>query len=101
MKDWSAEERQRLRDEVPRQGFNAAIRERKVRGLARDMIALARAGLKRRRRLDYGSGQDESYFLDPIEEIVERGQTPAEVLLARYRGEWNGSVEPVFEALKY
>jgi glutamate--cysteine ligase len=101
VKDWSAEERQRLRDEVPRQGFNAAIRERKVRGLARDMIALARAGLKRRHRLDYGSGQDESYFLDPIEEIVERGQTPAEVLLARYRGEWNGSVEPVFEALKY
>ena len=101
VKDWSAEERQQLRDEVPRQGFNAAIRERKVRGLARDMIALARAGLKRRHRLDYGSGQDESYFLDPIEEIVERGQTPAEVLLARYRGEWNGSVEPVFEALKY
>jgi len=101
VKDWSAEERQRLRDEVPRQGFNAAIRERKVRGLACDMISLARAGLKRRRRLDYDSGQDESYFLDPIEEIVERGQTPAEVLLARYRGEWNGSVEPVFEALKY
>jgi len=101
VKDWSAEERQRLRDEVPRQGFNAAIRERKVRGLARDMISLARDGLKRRRRLDYYSGRDESYFLDPIEEIVESGKTPAEVLLARFSGEWNGSVEPMFDALKY
>jgi glutamate--cysteine ligase len=101
VKGWTAEERQKLRDEVPRLGFNAVIRERKVRGLARDMISLARDGLKRRRRLDYYSGQDESYFLDPIEEIVESGKTPAEVLLARFSGEWNGSVEPVFDALKY
>ncbi len=101
VKGWTAEERQRLRDEVPRQGFNAGVGERKVRGLARDMILLARAGLERRRRLDYYSGQDESYFLDPIEEIVERGETPAEALLARFGSEWKGSVEPVFDALKY
>jgi glutamate--cysteine ligase len=101
VKGWSAEERQQLRDEVPRKGFNAVIRERKVRGLARDMIALARGGLERRRRLDYYAGQDESYFLDPLAEIVERGETPAEILLERFVGEWNGSVEPAFEALKY
>jgi glutamate--cysteine ligase len=65
------------------------------------MIALARDGLKRRRRLDHYSGRDESHFLDPLEEIVESGQTPAEVLLARFHGEWRGSVEPVFDALKY
>ncbi len=101
VKDWTAEERERLRDEVPREGFNAAIRERKVQGLARDMVLLARGGLQRRHRLDHYSGQDESYFLDPLEEIVDSGKTPAEVLLARYRGEWNGSVEPAFETLKY
>ena len=101
VKDWTAEERQTLRDDVPRLGFNAAIRERKVRELARDMISLARNGLQRRRRLDYYSGRDESDFLDPLEEIVDSGQTPAEALLARYRGEWNGSVDPVFDALKY
>jgi len=100
-KDWNTEERQRLRDEVPRLGFNAAIRDRKVRELARDMIALARDGLKRRRRLDHYSGRDESHFLDPIGEIVESGKTPAEVLLERYHGEWNQSVDPVFDALKY
>jgi glutamate--cysteine ligase len=101
VKGWSAEERQTLRDEVPRLGFNAAIGGRKVRELARDMIALARGGLKRRERRDHYSGNDESGFLDPIAEIVESGKTPADVLLARFAGEWKGSVEPVFEALKY
>ena len=52
VKDWSAEERQKLRDDVPRLGFNAEIRGRKVRGLARDVVSLARDGLARRKRLD-------------------------------------------------
>ena len=101
VKGWNAEERQKLRDDVPRLGFSTEIRDRKVRGLAREMIALARDGLKRRRRLDYYSGDDESHFLDPIEDIVESGRTPAEVLLVRYESEWHRSVDPAFEALKY
>jgi len=101
VKGWSATERQKLRDEVPRTGFNAGVGRRKVHAIARDVIALARAGLTRRGRLDYYSGNDESHFLDPIEEIVESGKTPAEVLLARFRGEWKSSVEPVFGVLKY
>ncbi len=100
VKGWSAEERQKLRDDVPSEGFNAMIANRKVRGLAREMVALARDGLKRRAKLDR-SGKDESHFLDPLEEIVERGTTPAEELLALYKGEWNGSVDPVFKKLAY
>src|SRR5262249_54480178 len=49
VKGWTAAERQKLRDDVPRRGFAAEIRGRKVRGLARDAISLARDGLKRRR----------------------------------------------------
>ena len=100
VKDWSAEERQKLRDDVPRLGFNAEIRGRKVRGLAREFVSLARMGLERRRRVDR-SGRDESHFLVPLEALVERGETPAEELLAKYRTDWNGSVDPVFKALAY
>jgi glutamate--cysteine ligase len=100
VKDWSAEERQQLRDDVPRLGFNAEIRGRKVRGLARDVLRLARDGLARRKRLDR-SGRDETYFLTPLEMLVEGGETPADILLRKFHGEWNGSVEPVFDELAY
>jgi glutamate--cysteine ligase len=100
VKDWSAAERQELRDAVPRLGFDAAIRKRKVRDLARDMVLLARDGLVRRRRLDR-AGRDESHFVEPLVEVVESGKTPAEVLLSCFHGEWKGSVEPIFEALAY
>ena len=100
VKGWSAAERQFLRDQVPGLGLRAKIGKYNVRDLARDVVALSREGLKRRARLDR-SGRDESHFLAPVEETVERGETPAEVLLKYFNGEWKGSVEPVFTALAY
>jgi glutamate--cysteine ligase len=100
VKDWSAAERQQLRDDVPRLGFKAEIRGRKVRGLARDILSLARHGLARRAHLDR-SGRDETHFLDALEDLVESGETPAERLLRRYHGEWGGSVDPIFTELAY
>ncbi|BAF88965.1 glutamate-cysteine ligase [Azorhizobium caulinodans ORS 571] len=99
-KDWTADERQTLRDEVPRLGLKATIGGRTVQDIARDLLALSRAGLVRRRQLD-SQGRDETRFLAPLEEVVATGRTPADDLLSRYHGAWQGSVEPVFEELAY
>jgi glutamate--cysteine ligase len=71
-----------------------------VRDLARECLALAREGLKRRARVDIGA-HDETQYLSPLDEIVERGRTPAEDLIEKFKGAWGGSVEPVFEELAY
>ena len=94
---WSAAQRQQLRDDVPRLALHAEIAGRMVRDVARDMLALARAGLARRARLD-AQGRDETHFLDGLDHVVETGQTLAEAWLAKFHGEWKGSVDPVFAA---
>jgi glutamate--cysteine ligase len=99
-KGWTPEERQKLRDDVPRLGFKATIRGRTVLDLARETMALAEEGLKRRKRLD-NDGRDETLYLEPLKEFVERGITPAEELLEKYHGPWGGSVEPVFTEYAY
>jgi glutamate--cysteine ligase len=100
VKTWSAEERQKLRDDVPRLGFNAEAGGRSVRALAREVTALAREGLMRRARLDR-AGRNETQFLEPLAMLVEGGDTPADILLRKFHGEWNGSVDPVFDELVY
>src|SRR5690242_1841316 len=80
VKDWSAAERQQLRDDVPRLGLAAAIRGRSVAELAADLLKLARAGLGRRHRLD-ATGRDESRYLDVLDERLARRKTSAEDLL--------------------
>jgi glutamate--cysteine ligase len=100
VKDWTAQERQQLRDDVPRLGFKAKIRTHTVRDLAGETLALARKGLARRERLG-AAGEDETRYLAPLERLVERGTTPAEELLEKFHGPWGGSVEPVFTEYAY
>jgi len=95
VKDWSAEERQQLRDSVPHQAFRTPFRRRTVRDLAREMLTISAEGLKRRAQLD-SVGTTEEGFLVPLRELVERGYTRAEELLQRYHGEWNRDLTPLF-----
>jgi glutamate--cysteine ligase len=100
VKDWSAAERQKLREDVPKLGFKAEIRGRNVLTLAQETLRLAAASLKRRQRLDQ-NGRDETRYLRPLEESVAAGITPAEELLQKFHGKWNGSVDPIFEEYAY
>lgn len=83
-----------LREAVPRQGLNAPWQGQTARVLAREAVALARQGLRARRRLD-PAGRDESVFVAPLEAIVDGAPTQAEHWLARYNGPWNGDVRRI------
>lgn len=94
-KGWSADERQQLRDDVTTQGFKAKIGNRYLFEVAKDCLALAHAGLRRRNYVDQ-SGRDETRYLEPLDRIIDAGRTPAEELLAKFNGEWQHSVEPAY-----
>jgi glutamate--cysteine ligase len=100
VKSWSSEERQKLRDDVPRLGFAAGIRGRNALTLAQETLRFATHGLARRKYLDR-NGRDETRYLRPLEESLARGITPAEELLEKFHGDWNGSVEPIFDEYVY
>ncbi|CAN1778066.1 Glutamate--cysteine ligase, chloroplastic [Linum perenne] len=95
--DWTPEERQMLRDKVPRTGLKTPFRDGYLRHIAEDVVKLARDGLERR-------GFKEVGFLNEVAEVVRTGikrVTPAERLLELYNGKWGQSVDPVFEELLY
>ncbi len=84
-----------MRDDVPRFGFKARIRDRYLFEIAKECLILAHAGLRRRNRVDQ-FGRDESRYLDPLDRIIEAGRSPAEEMLEKYNGVWQGSVEPAY-----
>ena len=95
VKDWTSEERQQMRDTVPRLAFRTPFRNRSVRDLAREMLAISAEGLKRRAATD-SAGSTEDGFLAPLRELVERGFTRAEELLRLYEQDWNRDLSPLF-----
>jgi glutamate--cysteine ligase len=100
VKDWTADEHEALRDEVPRTALKTPFRNRTVREIALDALQLAHDGLKRRNRVD-SLGMDEAHFLKPLFLIAESGHTPAEELIAAYERRWRKSVDPVFKEYAY
>lgn len=100
VKGWSDQERQAMRDDVPRHGLKTVIAGRTLRDVGRDVLEIAAAGLQRRARLN-DAGQDERSFLAPLHTVIESGRSPAELLLEQYHGAWKGSIEPVFQELAY
>jgi glutamate--cysteine ligase len=100
VKNWTAEQRQQFRDDVPKLGFAATVAGHSALEVAKTTLALARQGLARRRRLD-AAGNDESRHLQTIEDYATRGITPAEELLQKFNGSWQRSVEPVFKEYAY
>ncbi len=100
VKDWTGAEHQALRANVPRTGLKTAFRDRTVLDLARNMLALAEAGLKARSEEDWAA-QDERQFLTSLRHVVEREQTPAEEKLDAFHGRWQGSIDPIFSEFAY
>jgi glutamate--cysteine ligase len=95
VKDWTAEERQALRDAIPRTGLATPFRRTRVLEIARSALAIAKAGLARRAVVD-PRGNDETRFLAPVEFILREGLSPAEEMLARYGSAWGGNVRPLY-----
>ncbi|SFO06181.1 glutamate--cysteine ligase [Sphingomonas sp. OK281] len=101
VKDWTIDERQALRDAVPKLGLNAPIAGGgKLRDIAGEVLDIAGAGLSARARFNR-AGDNETGFLDPLREIVRSGKVPAEVLLDRYHGAWNGDVSKVYDEASF
>jgi glutamate--cysteine ligase len=93
--DWTEADRQGLRDAAPRLGLATPFRSVMLRTVARDVVNLALSGLERRARLDR-NGEDERKALEPLIETIEDGRSPADRLLADYRGPWQGNIDRVF-----
>jgi glutamate--cysteine ligase len=96
VRHWTIEERQRLRDEVPKLGLAASVPGgESLREFGKRILRIAEAGLNARGRTN-PAGDNESGFLDPLRDILASGLTPAERLLERYRGEWSGDLSRVY-----
>jgi glutamate--cysteine ligase len=100
IKGWSAQERQALRDAVPRQALAAPIAGRRLKEVARDALALSRSGLAGRAHHN-AEGRDETDYLAPLQAVVATGRTPAEELLDKFHGAWGGTVDPAFHEFSY
>ncbi|MEQ3624457.1 MAG: glutamate--cysteine ligase [Celeribacter sp.] len=99
---WDQETREELRVAASVDGLQAQVGGIRMHDLARECVAIAEAGLKARARPGAGGLiPDESHFLNALRESIETGRTPADELLDLYHGEWQGKLDPIYDAFSY
>ncbi|MBL4788927.1 MAG: glutamate--cysteine ligase [Kordiimonadaceae bacterium] len=100
IKGWSIEEMEQLRTDTPTEGLQASIQGRTLQQIGKQALEIADLGLKNRARFST-SGDTEQGFLNSLRETVETGITPADMILEKLKGEWQGDVSKLFSALSY
>ena len=97
VKHWTVEEREALRNAAPELALDAPLpRGGTMRDLAKEVLEIARAGLAARARLGQ-AGDNETGFLEPLDEIVASGKVPAQRLLDLYHGDWGGDITRAYD----
>jgi glutamate--cysteine ligase len=100
VRHWTHEDREYLRDQTPKTGLQTPFLGTTVQDIAKNMLSLSEAGLRRRGVLD-AKGNDESLYLEPLHEIAHSGLNWSQRLRQRLNGEWNGDLRRVFDAMSY
>jgi len=100
VKNWTVADHDFLRRETPKSGLATRFKDRPLSELAREMVEIAHAGLRARRRLN-ADGNDETIYLAPLDRAVASGRAPADELLAKWQGEWQGSFVPLYRDHAY
>jgi glutamate--cysteine ligase len=101
VKHWTMEERETLRNAVPKLGLKAPIPgDKTLQDIAGRILDISAAGLTARNRLN-SSGDNESGYLDPLREIVASKKTLADRLLEHYHGKWQGDLTKIYDEMSF
>jgi glutamate--cysteine ligase len=99
---WDAETREAWRVAAARDGLQANVGGLSMRDLAREVLAIAEAGLRSRGRPGAGGLiPDETHFLNALKESVDSGQVPADELLHHYHTDWQGNLGRIYAEYAY
>ncbi len=101
-KDWDAETREALRVAASADGIAAKVGNISMLDLARETVAISKAGLAARARPGAGGMiPDETHFLNALEEVIETGMSPSCELTQKYHGEWGGDMKRIYADYSY
>lgn len=100
VKQWTAEDRRMLALNAPKDGLRGEVAGRSVLEVAREVAKLSHAGLKKRAMAGKVSA-DETEYLEPVLEWLDAGRSPADRLIEKFKGEWQGDIRKVFEEEAY
>ncbi|MDC0489276.1 glutamate-cysteine ligase family protein, partial [Amylibacter sp.] len=99
-KSWDLDTREDMRIKASVDGLNARVGNIKMLDLASSVLSISNAGLKSRSHIGKG-GYNETHFLSALKESIDTGKAPADELLDKFNGDWNGDLTRIYSDFSY
>jgi glutamate--cysteine ligase len=95
MKQFTYEQLEEMRHEVPKYALQTEINGIKVANLAKELVNIAEKSLLS----DVDTAKD-AVYLSKLKELVEQELSPADIILQNWNGSWNKNIEKFIEYSK-
>lgn len=97
---WTLEMYNKAYSEVPIKGMDLVINNNSIKDYAKELITIAKKGLKNRKIYD-SSGNDETGYLNQLEEIVYSGKNQATEMLSIWNDNSKEAINKIYERYSY
>ena len=97
---WTLEMYNKAYSEVPIKGMDLVINNNSIKDYAKELITIAKKGLKNRKIYDL-SGNDETGYLSQLEEIVYSGKNQATEMLSIWNDNNKEAINKIYERYSY
>lgn len=79
-----------LRRKTPQYGLDMKIKNLSLKEMAKEIIQISYDSLK-------SYGENEEILLEPFKSLVDKGLTPADVIIKKWENEWSGNISKLVE----
>ncbi len=100
VKAWTWDERMQVYLDSHVDALAARIRRHSLLDLAKEFFDIAREGLKRQDVVN-SYGEDETIYLNPLKRLLNEGKCPADLLIEKWNGEWQGDIKHLIRHTTY
>jgi glutamate--cysteine ligase len=100
VKDWTWDERMQVYLDSHRDALAARIRRYSLLDLSKELLQIALEGLRRQKMFN-ALGEDETIYLEPLDNLLALGKCPADLLIEKWQGELHQDIRKLIAYSAY
>ncbi len=96
VESWTQDDRNYINKVAPKDGLNAKFKEGTILDIAQKLFEISKQGLNSRNIVARNNTYNETFYLKDLENNLTKGQSPADVLISKFKGQWGQNISNIY-----
>ncbi len=93
---WTQDDRNYINKIAPKEGLHAKFKNGTILDVAQKLFEVSKQGLESRNILAVNKKYNETFYLKELEFNLNKGQSPADILIKKFNTEWNQDIKKIY-----